>query len=194
MNKTIFIVMIIIFTIPVSSFAQFQQGDTELTLLGTITHLSGDRDHFFYYSQTIISLSAGFGRFVSPTVQIGIKPTWEYIHVKYAYSTYPIYEGGEREASKDDGAFGVSLFANFNLPSKSKTVPYLSVQYQITDVAPEGGADFADMSFLGLGGGLRYFVVEKAAINSTLLYSIPLKDAEYKYKTLSLFLGLSIIL
>ena len=175
MSKIMFIIMMIIFTITVSSFAQFQQGDTELSLLGTITHLSGDKDYFNYYSQTIIALSAGFGKFVSPSVQIGVQPTWQYISVKYTdYSGWPDYS--EEEKSESDGVLGVSFFTNFNFPSESKVVPYLSARYQIADIAPEGDANIGDVSSLSLGGGLRYFIVEKAAINSTLLYNFPLKD------------------
>ncbi|MBN2103552.1 hypothetical protein JW835_05870 [bacterium] len=194
MGKKLSVLMIVVLIVTGSLFAQFKVGDTELTLLGTVTHLTADEDYWTYYSYTIISLTAGFGHFISPNVQLGIQPTWNFEYRKYKDTDYSSYDFSEKEKSDSDGILGVCLFTNFNIVSGSEAVPYLSIQYQISNIAPEGGATIGDVSALNIGGGLRYFLVEKAAINSTLLYSLPLKDAKYKYKSLSLLLGLSIII
>ena len=122
-----------------------------------------------------------------------MRETRTYDH--YYYDPYDPWNGyyEEEEETISEGILGVTFFTNVNIPTQSKTVPYLTVQYSITDLAPEGDADWGDVSSFSFGGGLRFFVVEKATINTTALYSMPLKDAKYKYKTLSVLLGISVI-
>ena len=188
--------MIIIFTITASSFAQFQKGNTELTIAGGIVHSSGDQKYHTITSQTIITLTVGYGPFVSSHIQLGIQPTWLYIRETYTTYNWDFWGENytEQKETDSDGILGMSFFTNINIPSQSQASPYLTVQYHIDDIMPEGGVTIGDLSSLSFGAGLRYFIVKKAAINSIAKYTLPLKDAKYKYKYLSLNIGLSIIL
>lgn len=185
MIKRISIIMFTILAITVQSFAQFQKGDNELSLSGTINH---NFNSLYRHSQSNIILTVGFGKFITPNIQIGIQPT-----INFWSNTYSYWVGTkEEEESESDLTIDFAFCMNYNIQSESLVVPYLTVQYQITDI-PQGGVEIMDMSSLGLGSGLRCFIVKNAAINSTLLYNFPLKDAKYKYKNLSVLLGLSII-
>ena len=188
---------LIIFSIllPGIVLAQVHNGDTEISLLGTFSNYSGDKEHFSMYSQTIIAMSLGIGKFISPNIQVGIQPTWNYLSYKYTEATYDYenWEFSEEEKTESDGVFGMNIFSNFNFTPESNLVPYVTAQFQIGDFSPEGG-NMMDASALGLGGGIRYFPVQHAAINTVLTYNFPLKDAEYKYKSLVVIFGLSLFL
>lgn len=185
--------------LPVVALAQVHSGDTEFTLLGTVSHLSGDKEHFSIYSQTIIAVSLGWGKFISQNIQVGVQPTWNYMSYTYTETSYnynydyPQFSTEEEEKTESDGTFGMNIFSNFNFTPESNLVPYLTAQLQIADFSPENG-DMMDTSAFAVGGGIRYFLVRRAAINTVLTYSFPLKDAEYKYKTFAAIFGLSIML
>ena len=195
MNMKIYFTIIFIFAAAGSSFSQLQTGKTELTLLGNISYLSGDQDIFYYYNQIVVELSVGVGKCISPHIQIGFQPVWNYWRAKYQGYNYLDYNDITiNEESIHDSELGFTFFTNYNISTTSKTVPYLTAQYKIADIVPEGEISITETSFLVLGGGLRYFVVERAALHSTLLYHYPLKDTKLKYKILSIFFGISIIL
>lgn len=189
--------LLVIFAVAITGIAnaQFQTNDLEINLTGAYSHQSLDDE-----SMTTIALTAGFGKFVSPAIQIGIEPTWlyqKYTAVQYDYDFDPYTWDVEETSSKEtysDGQLGITLFTNFNIETQSKISPYLTAQYQIMDIAPPSGLSIGDFSYLGFGGGLRYFIIENTAINTKLLYSLPLKDAKYKSKPLTIQIGLSVIL
>lgn len=186
-------ILIILISVSTAS-AQFQTGDTELSLYGTATYMSADKNYFQPHTITAISFYAGFGRFVSPAFQIGIMPVWNYVRTKTTDYYYYNWEAVEKDRIRIEGTFGITFFLNLNLPAQDDIVPFVTVQYQITDILPGDDMNIFDLSALGLGGGLRFFVVEKASINFNLLYSLPVKDAKYKFKSFSALFGLSIFL
>ncbi|KAA3618741.1 MAG: hypothetical protein DWQ05_07205 [Calditrichaeota bacterium] len=169
-----------------SVLAQFERGDKEFSLQGAFNRMSNDGGQNYTTSSTILIISAGFGRFITPHLQLGIEPVWIYVSTSYKY--------GSQSNSESDGTVGVALFMNYNFSSSSKYVPYFTGQYAIMDIAPEGSVGITDVSSYAFGGGVRYFVIERAAINTKMLYEIPIKDADEKYKTFSVQIGLSLIL
>ncbi len=193
MYKKLTIVLFAILTFTVSSSAQFQKGDTEISLSGTAVHMFTDSNVEYSSNSTRVTLQVGFGKFVTPYLQIGIQPTWNYTRYKttYMYFSYSSSNSTreKRTYSDSEGIFGVNLFANYNIKSRSKLVPYFAIQYQVPDVER-----VSDFDSLGLGVGLRYFLIKSSAINTTLFYDIPLDDSDTRYNTLSAFLGISIFL
>ena len=152
LNK-IFMIIIISLTITVSSFAQFQLGDNELTLLGTLNHTFCDHK-FYSYQETILTLSVVFGKFIITNIQIGIQPTWNYWIENY--TGYDYWGDVENEETYREGVLAVTFFTNYNMMPASQVVPYLTAQYQIDDVAPEGNASIDDVSSINLGRGCDF--------------------------------------
>jgi len=186
MFKKISIVLVLCMLFPVLSFAQINEGDTELDVLGGYSRTS-IKD---FTTITNVSIKLGLAKSISQNVQLGIQPLWTYAKVKYEKNFWGYYG----PASSSNGTFGATAFLKFNIITETKWVPFLTAQLQIDDVNPEGSAGMTDVMSLNLGGGVRYFITERAALNVTGLYNFYTKDAEYKPKSFNVLLGFSVFL
>ena len=134
-----------------SLFAQVEKGDSEIGFMGYYSTMIGTPNS----SGGTGSIQFSYGYFLTPRLQIGIGP-----QVTFSQG----FDGSGGEAN-----FSASAFFNFNLTTRSKTVPYLFGQWYQTDFSPDTG-NFTDAAFLNVGFGVRNFFTEYAAINSAISY------------------------
>jgi len=154
MKKT-FAVILVSLLWTISLFAQVEKGDSEIGFMGYYSAMVGTE----YSSGGTGSIQFSYGYFLTSKLQIGVGPQVTFT---------PGYGGGSGEVK-----FSASAFFNFNLTTKSKTVPYVFGQWYQSDFSPEGG-NFSDAAFLNAGFGVRNFLTEYAALNSAISYGFPL--------------------
>jgi hypothetical protein len=118
--------------------AQVQQGDQEIQFLGSI---------MAYESNATITLQGTYGLFITPELELGVGP-------QLVYSKSP---GGHSTL------FGARFFGRFNFFVNTKTVPYVTGQWNQYDFAPDEPSDFFDASFLQGGVGVKIFASEHVA-------------------------------
>jgi|GEM_PF-573237 len=133
-----------------------EKGDREVSFLGFYMKRIGTTNFTFETG----SIKLSYGYFISDRIQLGISPQFMI-------------------TSGDGGGttiiFSASVFINYNLVVSSKMIPYLSGQWYQDDFSPEYG-DLLDYSFITFGAGLRNFLTEYAALNTSLSYGFSLRS------------------
>lgn len=149
--KRIFSAILVSLFCTINLFAQVEKGDTEIGFLGFYSTMVGSK----YSSGGTGSIQFSYGYFFTSNLQIGIGPQ----------VTFSKGSG----SSDTEASISASAFFNFNLTTRSKTVPYLFGQWYQSDFSPENG-NFTDASFINFGFGVRNFFTEYAALNSAISY------------------------
>jgi len=155
------------------SFAQVEQGDSEVIFSGMYMSLVGIKD----YSYSMGSLNLSYGKFVTDNLEIGIGPTLTFTRTKQ--TTYNWYGGEEDEDITQETHISGIVFFNINFSTSSKTVPYIAGQWYQSEFKIEKDEEFSDYSYANIGFGIRNFYNEYAALNTSINYGWSLaKDAE----------------
>lgn len=137
-----FILMICCVAIMVSgAMAQVEKGDKEIQLVGAITLIE---------DASMVMLQGTYGVFVTPQTEIGVGPSIWYFG-SGGYSTTII---------------GAVFFGRYNFSVNTRQIPYLSVVWDQSDFSPDYG-DFTDASYLQFGGGMKYFINEHIAYDTS---------------------------
>ena len=154
MWKILLAIMIFI-TLVNFSFAQVEQGDSEINFLGYYATMVGTE----YSSGGTGSIQLNYGHFVTSNLQLGIGPQITFYNA-----------GGKTKTN-----FSASAFFNLNFSTSSKTIPYITGQWYQSDFDPESGG-FTDASFINVGLGLRNFFNEYLALNNSVTYGFSLAE------------------
>ena len=148
------------------------KGDSEIRFLGFYAKIVGSDN----VSLEMGAIQLSYGYFVTSHLQIGFAPQLM-IYQGYGGGTYTI--------------FSAAAFFNYNLTTSSKIIPYLSGQWYQDEFDPEDD-DFLEHSYLTVGIGVRNFVTEFAALNTSVTYGFSLAE-EAEGGLLMIMSGLSFI-
>jgi hypothetical protein len=169
------LILICILCMSSVAFGQVEKGDTEIQFMGYIASIS---------DLTTGSIQVSIGYYFTPKLQIGIGPA-----VTIMSYTFIDYWG--IELTETEVELSSTLFGTYNFSTSERLVPYVTATwYQLTYDIPEL-LDFTDFSFITAGGGLKYFLNENVAVNSSLMYGFSLGGGD---GLLLLFSGLSVFL
>ena len=130
-----------IFIISSSVMAQVEKGDKEIQLLGSITLVE---------DASTAMIQGTYGIFVTPQVELGVGPSIWYFSAG-GFSTTII---------------GSVFFGRYNFSVDTKQVPYVSALWYQQDFSPDYG-DFTDYSYLQFGGGVKFFINEHIAYDTS---------------------------
>ena len=134
-----------------------EKGDSEIQFAGFYMKMISK--YFDMGGTAFIQVS--YAKFITSRFQIGIAPQ------------ITISQGSGSETQTNISA---SAFFNYNLATASKMIPYVSGQLYQGDFSPEYG-DFMDYSFINVGAGLRNFLNQFAALNTSISYGFALSSA-----------------
>ena len=155
MNKW-FISILLFLTITIPAGAQIEKGDSEIRFLFFYSHVSGDE----FSTGGRGSLQVSYGYFLTPALQIGLGPRITFL----------------RSGDGTESTLSGSAYFNYNFTTASKTVPYVYGEWYQMDFSPEFG-EFTDFSYINIGLGVRNFITEYAALNSSITYGFTLASA-----------------
>ena len=79
---------------------------------------------------------------------------------------------------ESDTSFRIAGGGRYYLDSEDNAVPFLSF-YSVSDTLTSGGDNIGIQLGLSLGGGIEYMVNEKAFVDLSFSYLVPLLAAEY---------------
>lgn len=145
---------VLLLVLSVNAYSQIESGDKEISFMGYFSTRTGEDVDPNGYG----SLQLSYGRYYGRNLEIGIAPILSFSTVK---------ENGEQ---KIETQWSGSVFFNLNLASASKIIPYLTGRYyQYTFDIPDN-ADFSDYSYVTVGGGIKSFFNEYAALNTLVTY------------------------
>lgn len=157
-------------------FSQIESGDKEVSFLGYFSTFVGDDVDANGFG----SLQISYGKYYTKYFQAGFAPT-------LSFSTVT-----ENNESKLDVQISGSFFFNLNFAAASKTIPYITGRYyQYTFDIPEG-AVLTDYAYVTIGGGVKSFFNEYAALNTLVTYGFSLRE-EAEGGILMIMTGLSFI-
>ena len=134
-----------------------EKGDVELGFMGLYTTMVG----------TDISMETGFIRInagyqLTDQLQVGVAPQWL------------IYPGGTGTYY----LFSFSFFVSYSFMTTSRWIPYITGEWY-QDNFYFGQSDFLEEAYLTIGGGVRNFFTEYAALNTAITYGFSLGGEEY---------------
>jgi hypothetical protein len=173
--KRIVILLICFLCLTVLASGQVEQGDTEVQFLG---YLASGSD------MTMGTVQALLGYYLTPKLQFGIGPG-----VTITSYSYPDFNGNPVTETEVD--FSSMFFGTYNFSTSKQLVPYISATwYQNSFDIPEGQS-FTDFAFITAGGGVKYFLSEYVAINSSMLYGFSFGNGD---GLILLYGGLSVFL
>lgn len=154
---------------PESSFGQAQKGDGEILVFGTVFSTLGGE-----FSSTTANGTLTLGRFVTDRWQIGAGPS-----LTVSTSSQPgvprlvagrITTGPSTRLT--EATIGLGFFVKrFFGGDNAKTFPYLGLDGVIQDFGSAG-----DTTGLGLGGGLKHYLSEKASLDVKGALDFNVKD------------------
>jgi len=174
MIKRILLVLVLLMALFSFAFSQVEQGDKEILFSGTLTSIVGIEN----YSAMNIMLNLSYGYFVTDNLQLGIGPMLSYSRTKTINPSHSPYDEDEEVINEETNVSGYAFF-NFNFSTSGKTVPYISGQWYQFKFKPEEGRKFSDYSYANIGIGVRNFITEYAALNTSANYGFSLsKDTE----------------
>ncbi len=167
MLKRLTLMFSIIFILATLSSAQVETGDSEVIFSGMFMSIVGIDN----YSSVTASLNLNYGYFLTKNLEIGFGPTVTHTRTKMTFTTFDFFQG-EKEEEHIDETTNVSgtVFINLNFATASKTVPYFAAQWFQSDFNPKGEQKFSDFSYLNVGFGIRNFLNEYAALNTSVNY------------------------
>jgi hypothetical protein len=147
LRKFFVIPALAVMLLPAVSFAQFEQGDWELTLVGSG---GSDRD----LDSTVLSAGGSLGYFLSPEVEVGVRQSVGFSDI----------EGGD---STFDGITRAFLLYHFDL---DRWQPFVGVNggYRYGDLT-------VDDMVGGLEGGVKWFANNTTFIYATIGYDVLLR-------------------
>ncbi len=136
--KQILIAVLVIVLMSSSATAQIEKGDREVQASAYLFTVSGI---------TVLNLSGIYGYYYTQRLELGGGPTIMFMDYGFGSNT----------------TFGLTAFGKYSFTARDKLVPYASAQWYQYDIAPEDPIGFADMSFIQVGGGFKYFLNEYLA-------------------------------
>lgn len=141
------------------SLAQQQQGDVELQLQGS----------YFTTFATDVSVNVGtiagkFAPFITDNIQIGIGPTLTITTT--TMTTVAPLSGRTEEKSNTTVTFGSTVFITYSfLMRDARVVPYVGASFYKIDFGNP-----AERGWLGLNGGLRYYLTKRTSLDFSASY------------------------
>ena len=161
--------------------AQQQKGDIELQLAGSFfTTVASE------VSINVGTLSGKIGPFITDNIQIGIGPTLT-ITTSTTTTVAPV-TGRTTTSSKTSTTFGSTAFITYSFLIKDTlTVPYAGASFYKRDFG-----DRAERGWLGVNGGVRYFLTRRTSIDVSANYLTTLTPGKTGGMLLFAF-GLSIL-
>ena len=149
-----------------------ERGDKEVGFMGFWSKMIGNE----LTSAETGMIRLSFGYHWTDRLQVGAAPQW----------IITASEGGGTWYF-----FSVSFFVNYNLTTSSKMVPYITGEW-FQENFYFGMDDILSHAYLTLGGGLRNFFNEYAALNTSIKYGFSL-GGEGKRTVLTITSGVSVI-
>ncbi|MFQ5825536.1 MAG: hypothetical protein ACE5JB_15970 [bacterium] len=156
MKKIILFVILTIILSSTAAFAQQEKGDTEIQIAGTYFTTVGSE---FTFSSGFIQ--AKLGKYITDNLELGIAPNISITTVDLGF--------GESDTNVTFG--GGAFFVYSFLAGDAKTVPYFGGQYYKSDFSNED-----DNGSVGVTGGAKFFVTEKAAFDFSGNYLFDLNE------------------
>ena len=154
-------VLMVLFVLAFSAVtnAQQQKGDVELQMAGSFfTTVASD------VSISVGTVSGKIGPFITDNIQIGIGPTLT-ITTSTTTTVAPI-TGRTTTSSSTTATFGSTAFITYSfLIRDARTVPYAGASFYKRDFS-----DRADRGWLGVNGGVRYFLTRRTSIDVSANY------------------------
>lgn len=185
MIKSASMIGIILFITNVT-MAQVAKGDREFQFSGS----------FFTTTGTDVAFSSGniqfkIGSYVTDNIEIGVAPT-------LTISTTPTFDPVTfAQENETNATLGLGFFGTYSFLSEdAKSMPYFGLQWFIPDISgnedPITG-DITVQSFLGINGGIKYFITEQINIDFGANYLTGIGSST-EGGTILLQIGLGIIL
>ena len=156
MKRAILVLMAVLFLAPDAGAQYIEKGDRELQASAYFFSVSG---------VTLINLSGVYGYYYTEKLGFGGGPT--ITHIDFGFGS--------------DTTLGLTAFARYSFSSRDRIVPYVSGQWYQFDIAPEDPVGFADMMFIQVGGGFKYFLNEHIAydVSGNIGFSMGGGDASF---------------
>ncbi len=141
--------------------AQQQQGDREVSV------------NVYYYRTVgsdfafgVGSIQGKFGMFLTDRLELGVAPT-----ISISTTSTTDFFTGETE-SETTTTLGSGFFGSYSfLTANARTVPYVGGQYYVQDLDNAG-----DTSSIGINGGAKHYLTEKAFLDGSANYLMSLAD------------------
>lgn len=174
MLKRLILLFSIFFVLSTLSYAQVEKGDSEVIFSAMFMSIVGVED----YSSMTGSLNLNYGYFLTDNFEIGIGPTITYTKSTSTFLSYDpnTFSLTEEKYTSETANVSATAFFNFNFSTSSKTVPYITGQWFQTDFDPEDDMKFSDYSYINVGFGVRNFINEYAALNTSVNYGFSLAE------------------
>lgn len=147
-----------------------EKGDTEIQFLGL--YFTGTGDAEFDYG----NIQFSYGKYLTDKLLLGIGPGLSITS-----------SGGDTTTT-----FSTSFFATYNFVTNKRTIPYAKAAWYQGDWETEGDQDLMDKASVQVGGGLKHFINEYAAIDGSIVYGFSMAD-ENDDGTVMLMVGISFI-
>lgn len=147
--RLVIALVVTMLAVPALSFAQAKKGDTEVLIFGNLSSI-----HSTGSTSTSGTFFLNGGKFTTDLLEIGGGPT-------VSISTSSVGKTSSTDFTLGGNAFVRRYFSSKNNP---KIQPYLGLELQVTDFAPEG-QNFTDAMFAQAIGGVKNYLSEKAAID-----------------------------
>ncbi|MCK5147857.1 hypothetical protein KAR48_13955 [bacterium] len=135
-----------------------EKGDKEISFIGFYIKMVGMDSAPSGIGAIMLSVAYS----VTPELQIGFAPQLM-IYPGFFGATYKI--------------FGWTGFINYHFSTSSRWIPYVSGQWYQDEFAP-GESDMLDHMYLTLGGGLKNFFTEYAALVTSISYGFPVRTSQ----------------
>lgn len=147
-----------------------EKGDSEISFMGFYVKMIGIENA----PGGTGAINFSYGYFLNRNLQVGAAPQ------------LLIYPGADGLYT----IFSFSVFASYNFQISSKFIPYITVKWYQSEVAP-GESIFMEQAYLTFGGGFRSFFNEYAALNTSISYGFNLGGLEETI--LTIMSGVSIL-
>lgn len=155
MKKITYLLLLLLFLSTIVYSQGIERGDSEVLINAFyFTNVGTD------YSYGSGNITGSYGYYFTNNLQIGIGP---------GLSIYT----QEDEVETD---FSGQLFTNYNFSTTAKTIPYIKGSYYQATFDIDDDRDFTDYGYVQIGAGMKNFISENIALDSSVTYGFSLAE------------------